>query len=190
MKISRTAFAALLSAGVASCGLLAAPLFAQQGVGALGDGVVTVQAPGAEGKNIVETAKAAGSFKTLLKAATEAGLVDALTATDKKLTVFAPTDSAFGKIPEKDLNALLADKEKLKAVLLYHVVEGEVMAADVLKLDGEKVKTLSGKEIMVSVDGKKVMLNENVKVTKTDIGASNGVIHVVNTVLMPPMDED
>lgn len=140
-------------------------------------------------KNLVETAAAAGSFKTLLKAATEAGLVDALTADDKKLTVFAPTDSAFKKIPEADFKALLADKEKLKAVLLYHVVEGEVMAADVLKLDGEKVKTLGGQEIMVSVDGKKVMLNDKVKVTKTDIEASNGVIHVINTVLMPPMDE-
>ena len=144
---------------------------------------------GEDGKNLVQTAEANGSFKTLLKAAEAAGLVDALSDENKKLTVFAPTDSAFKKIPKRDLDALLADEEKLKQVLLYHVVEGEVMAADVLKLDGEKVKTLSGKEIMVSVDGKKVKLNDNVKVTVTDIEASNGVIHVINTVLMPPMDE-
>ena len=148
----------------------------------------TLQDPTApQGKNLVETARAAGSFKTLLKAVEAAGLVDALSADDKKLTVFAPTDSAFKKIPEADLKALLADKEKLKAVLLYHVVEGEVMAADVVKLDGEKAKTMSGKEIAVSVTEGKVLLNEDVKVTKTDIEASNGVIHVVNTVLMPPM---
>ena len=147
-----------------------------------------IPSPSLDGeKNLVETAKEAGSFKTLLKAATEAGLVDALTDEDAELTVFAPTDSAFKKIPKKDLDALLADKEKLKAVLLYHVVKGKVMAEDVVKLDGKKVKTLGGKEVSVMVKDGKVMLNEDVKVTKTDIGASNGVIHVVNTVLMPPM---
>ena len=180
MHVLRIASAVVLSTGLVA---VAAPPPSSSSAS------TTSQLEGKAGeKNLVETADAAGSFKTLLKAAEEAGLVDALTADDKKLTVFAPTDSAFKKIPPKDLDALLADKEKLKAVLLYHVVEGEVMAGDVLKLDGEKVKTLSGKEIMVSVDGGKVVLNENVKVTKTDIAASNGVIHVVNTVLMPPMD--
>ena len=181
MKMNRIALAAAFCGCVAIAGATVPPPPDVQQEG------VAIQLDTGE-KNLVETAKAAGSFKTLLKAAEAAGLVDALTADDKMLTVFAPTDSAFKKIPERDLNALLADKEKLKEVLLYHVVEGEVMAADVLKLDGEKVKTLGGKEIMVSVDGKKVTLNEKVKVTKTDIEASNGVIHVINTVLMPPTD--
>jgi uncharacterized surface protein with fasciclin (FAS1) repeats len=133
-------------------------------------------------KDIVETAKAAGSFNTLLTAATEAGLVDTLKG-DGPFTVFAPTDEAFAKVPEETLNALLRDRAKLKEVLLYHVVQGKVMAADAVKLDS--AKTVQGQPIMIKAQGGKVMIN-NAQVTPADIKASNGVIHVINSVLLPP----
>jgi uncharacterized surface protein with fasciclin (FAS1) repeats len=133
-------------------------------------------------KDIVETAKAAGSFNTLLTAATEAGLVDTLKG-DGPFTVFAPTDEAFAKVPEEMLNAPLRDKAKLKEVLLYHVVQGKVMAADAVKLDS--AKTVQGQPIMIKAQGGKVMIN-NAQVTPADIKASNGVIHVINSVLLPP----
>ncbi|QDT14537.1 fasciclin domain-containing protein [Alienimonas californiensis] len=136
-------------------------------------------------KNIVETAQAAGSFKTLLTAAKEAGLAEALSAKDANLTVFAPTDEAFAKLPEGALEGLLKDKEALKSVLLYHVVKGKVKAEDVVGLDGQKVETLSGKKVNVKVKDGVVMLNKS-KVVKADVMASNGVIHVIDTVLMPP----
>ena len=132
--------------------------------------------------DIVETAKAAGSFNTLLTAATEAGLLDTLKG-DGPFTVFAPTDEAFAKVPEETLNALLRDKAKLKEVLLYHVVQGKVMAADAVKLDS--AKTVQGQPIMIKAQGGKVMIN-NAQVTPADIKASNGVIHVINSVLLPP----
>ena len=134
---------------------------------------------GGGGQDIVETAKAAGSFNTLLTAATEAGLVDTLKG-DGPFTVFAPTDEAFAKVPEETLNALLRDKAKLKEVLLYHVVQGKVMAADAVKLDS--AKTVQGQPIMIKAQGGKVMIN-NAQVTPADIKASNGVIHVINSVL-------
>lgn len=133
-------------------------------------------------KDIVEMAKAAGSFNTLLTAATEAGLVDTLKG-DGPFTVFAPTDEAFAKVPEEMLNALLRDKAKLKEVLLYHVVQGKVMAADTVKLDS--ANTVQGQPIMIKAQGGKVMIN-NAQVTPADIKASNGVIHVINSVLLPP----
>jgi uncharacterized surface protein with fasciclin (FAS1) repeats len=133
-------------------------------------------------KDIVETAEAAGSFNTLLTAATEAGLVDTLKG-DGPFTVFAPTDEAFAKVPEEMLNALLRDKAKLKEVLLYHVVQGKVMAADAVKLDS--ANTVQGQPIMIKAQGGKVMIN-NAQVTPADIKASNGVIHVINSVLLPP----
>ncbi|HKM54507.1 MAG TPA: fasciclin domain-containing protein [Isosphaeraceae bacterium] len=136
-------------------------------------------------KDIVETAKAAGSFNTLLTAATEAGLVDTLKG-DGPFTMFAPTDEAFAKVPEEMLNALLRDKAKLKEVLLYHVVQGKVMAADAVKLDS--AKTVQGQPIMIKAQGGKVMIN-NAQVTSADIKASNGVIHVINSVLLPPAGE-
>ena len=132
-----------------------------------------------EHKDIVDTAAAAGQFKTLLTAATEAGLVDALKGKGP-LTVFAPTDEAFAKIPEDTLKAVLADKEKLKKILLAHVVSGKaVKAADVVKLNGEKVNGFE-----VKVEGDKVMLGK-ANVVKADVTASNGVIHVIDTVLIP-----
>jgi uncharacterized surface protein with fasciclin (FAS1) repeats len=130
-------------------------------------------------KDIVDTAIDAGSFKTLVTALKAADLVKTLKGKGP-YTVFAPTDEAFAKIPKADLDALLADKEKLSAVLTYHVVAGNVMAKDVKS--GE-VATVNGKTIKITTDGG-VVVNTS-KVTATDIKASNGVIHVIDTVLMP-----
>jgi uncharacterized surface protein with fasciclin (FAS1) repeats len=132
--------------------------------------------------NIVQTAVAAGQFKTLTKLLTRAGLVGALEQPGP-YTVFAPTDAAFKKVPKQTLNALLRNKAKLKAVLLYHVVSGDVKAADVVKLSS--AKTLNGKSVRIRVSGMNVFVN-SAKVTKADVTASNGVIHVVNRVLIPP----
>jgi uncharacterized surface protein with fasciclin (FAS1) repeats len=132
--------------------------------------------------NIVQTAVAAGQFKTLAKLLTRAGLVGALQEPGP-YTVFAPTDAAFKKVPKKTLNALLRNKAKLKAVLLYHVVSGKVTAADVAKLS--TAKTLSGKSVRIRLSGMNVFVN-SAKVTKADVTAANGVIHVINRVLIPP----
>jgi uncharacterized surface protein with fasciclin (FAS1) repeats len=136
-------------------------------------------ASAANAKDIVDTAVSAGSFKTLATALQAAGLVDTLKGKGP-FTVFAPTDAAFAKIPKQDLDALLADKAKLTAVLTYHVVPGKVMAKDVRA--GE-VKTVEGSSLTVStMGGVKV---DDSKVTATDIVADNGVIHVIDTVMMP-----
>ena len=134
-------------------------------------------------KDIVETAVAAGTFNTLAKALTVAGLVETLKGTGP-FTVFAPTDAAFAKLPPAALAALLADKAKLTAVLTYHVVSGSVMAAQVIHLT--EATTVQGGKIAIKVQGGKVMLNGGTTVTATDIKAKNGVIHVIDTVLMPP----
>ncbi len=135
-------------------------------------------------KDIIDTAVAAGSFKTLATALTQAGLIDTLKGKGP-FTVFAPTDEAFAKIAKKDLDALLKDKKKLTAVLTYHVVAGKVMAADVVQLkDGAKVKTVEGHELTVGLKDGKVMV-DGANVVKTDIEASNGVIHVIDSVIMP-----
>ncbi|MFB0558049.1 MAG: fasciclin domain-containing protein [Candidatus Bathyarchaeia archaeon] len=131
-------------------------------------------------KNIVETAKEAGNFKTLLKACETAGLVETLSGKGP-YTVFAPTDDAFAAIPKEKLDALLADKEKLKGILTYHVVPGKVMAADVKKL--ETAKTVQGSDIRIDTT-KGVMVNE-ANVVKTDLETTNGVIHVIDKVIMP-----
>jgi len=133
----------------------------------------------AQAKDIVDTAVAAGSFKTLATALGAAGLVDTLKGKGP-FTVFAPTDEAFAKIPKADLDALLKDKAKLTSVLTYHVVAGKVMAADV---KAGKVKTVQGSELTVSTAMGVTV--DNAKVTKTDITADNGVIHVIDTVIMP-----
>lgn len=129
--------------------------------------------------DIVDTAVAAGNFKTLAAALTAADLVATLKGKGP-FTVFAPTDEAFAKIPKADLDALLKDKAKLAAVLTYHVVPGRVMAADV---KAGQVKTVQGSDITISTTGG-VSVN-NAKVIKTDIVTSNGVIHVIDTVIMP-----
>lgn len=133
----------------------------------------------AHAKDIVDTAVAAGNFKTLATALQAAGLVDTLKGKGP-FTVFAPTDEAFAKVPKADLDALLKDKAKLTAVLTYHVVAGKVMAADV---KAGKVKTVQGSELTVSTAGGVKV--DNAKVIKTDIVADNGVIHVIDTVIMP-----
>jgi uncharacterized surface protein with fasciclin (FAS1) repeats len=132
--------------------------------------------------NIVQTATAAGQFKTLTKLLKRAGLINALRQPGP-FTVFAPTDAAFKKVPMRTLNVLLHNKAKLKAVLLYHVVSGKVTAEDVVKVSS--AKTLNGKAVRIHVLGANVFVNR-AKVTKPDVMASNGVIHVINRVLIPP----
>jgi uncharacterized surface protein with fasciclin (FAS1) repeats len=135
-------------------------------------------------KDIVSTAVAAGQFKTLAAALGAAGLVDTLKGPGP-FTVFAPTDAAFAKLPAGTVESLLKpeNKDQLTAILTYHVVPGAVMAADVVKLS--QAKTVSGKVLGVKVNGGTVMIND-AKVTATDIAASNGVIHVIDSVVLPP----
>ena len=139
--------------------------------------------------DIVETAIAAGDFKTLTTALTEAGLVETLKG-DGPFTVFAPTD-AFEKLPAGTLEKLLKDpKGDLTEILTYHVVPGEVYAADIVEMDGKKIKTLQGDELTVEVSdsGDVTLIDDQgnrINVTTTDVQASNGVIHVIDTVLMP-----
>ncbi len=143
----------------------------------------TVQAQAMAEKDIIETAVGAGTFNTLARALTAAGLIETLKGPGP-FTVFAPTDAAFAKIPAAALNALLADKAKLTAVLTYHVVPGKVMASQVTTLT--EAATVQGGKVAIAVVGGKVMLNGSTTVTATDIAAKNGVIHVIDTVLMPP----
>jgi len=133
--------------------------------------------------DIVEVATAAGSFTTLLQAATVAGLVDTLKGPGP-FTVFAPTDAAFAALPAGTLDALLADPAKLKEILLYHVVSGTAMASDVVGMTS--ATTVEGAAITISVQDGTVYLNGTTKVVTTDIVASNGVIHVIDAVLLPP----
>jgi uncharacterized surface protein with fasciclin (FAS1) repeats len=134
--------------------------------------------------DIVDTAVAAGQFKTLAAALTAAGLVDTLKG-QGPFTVFAPTDAAFAKLPAGTVDNLLKpeNKDQLAAILTYHVVPDKVMAADVVKLT--EAKTVNGKMIDVKVNGNTVMVND-ATVTATDIEASNGVIHVIDSVILPP----
>jgi transforming growth factor-beta-induced protein len=133
-------------------------------------------------KDIVDTAVAAGSFKTLATALGAAGLVDALKGAGP-FTVFAPTDEAFAALPAGTLDALLKDPKALGEVLKYHVVSGAVKAADVVKLS--EAKSLQGEPIAIKVDGSKVMVN-GANVVSTDIETSNGIIHVIDAVILPP----
>ena len=140
----------------------------------------TLIAASASAKDIVDTAVSAGQFNTLATALQAAGLVDTLKGPGP-FTVFAPTDEAFAKIPKADLDALLKDKAKLTAVLTYHVVPGKVMAKDV---KAGALKSVEGSPITVAATGNKVMV-DNATVTKTDINADNGVIHVIDSVIVP-----
>ncbi|MEW5931134.1 MAG: fasciclin domain-containing protein [Gemmatimonadota bacterium] len=133
--------------------------------------------------DIVEVAQANGSFGTLLAAAEAAGLVETLKGAGP-YTVFAPTDAAFRKLPAGAVDALLADRERLRAVLLYHVVPGQVTAAQVSGMSS--ATTVGGADVRVRAQGGSVMIG-NARVTQADVAASNGVIHVIDTVLMPPM---
>lgn len=142
-------------------------------------------------KDIVGTAVAAGQFSTLATLLTEAGLVETLQGAGP-FTVFAPTDAAFAKVPAEAVAALRADKAALTRVLTYHVVPGKIMAADLAKLADEKgyirTKTVSGEEIVIHLAGTKVHVGPNMgsNVVSADIGATNGVIHVVDAVILPP----
>jgi uncharacterized surface protein with fasciclin (FAS1) repeats len=135
---------------------------------------------GAQAADIVDTAVSAGQFNTLVKAVQEAGLVDTLKGPGP-FTVFAPTDAAFAKLPAGTVEGLLQDKEKLKAVLTYHVVAGKVMSSDVKT---GKVKTVQGSSANLVARGGNVMI-DNAKVVKADIETDNGVIHVIDTVILP-----
>lgn len=136
-------------------------------------------AAAAQAKDIVDTAVSAGDFKTLAVALEKAGLIDTLKGKGP-FTVFAPTDAAFAKIPKADLDALLADKAKLTSVLTYHVVPGSVMAKDV---KAGKVKTVQGSDLTLTTSGGVKVDGANV--VKTDIVAQNGVIHVIDSVVLP-----
>jgi len=142
-----------------------------------------VPAFSAQDKDIVDTAVGA-SFNTLVAAVKAAGLVETLKGPGP-FTVFAPTDEAFAKLPKGTLDDLLKpeNKAKLASILTYHVVAGKVMAADVVKL--KKAKTVQGSEVKITVKDGKVMVDK-ANVVKTDVTASNGVIHVIDAVIMPP----
>jgi uncharacterized surface protein with fasciclin (FAS1) repeats len=139
--------------------------------------------PAEQPKDIVDTAAAADGFKTLVAAVKAAGLVETLKG-DGPFTVFAPTDAAFGKLPEGTLDELLKpeSKDKLTSILTYHVVPGKVMAADVVKL--KSAKTVQGAEVAIAVDGDTVKV-DGANVTATDIECANGVIHVIDAVILP-----
>lgn len=135
-------------------------------------------------QDIVGIAASDKNFSTLVTALTAAGLVKTLQGKGP-FTVFAPTNAAFAKIPKATLTALLKNKAELTKVLTYHVVAGKVMGADAMTMNGKMAKTVEGSELKISVMGKVLEIND-AKVTKADIVASNGVIHVIDTVLMPP----
>ena len=133
--------------------------------------------------DIIDTAVAAGTFKTLAAAVTAAGLVQTLKGTGP-FTVFAPNDAAFAKLPAGTVESLLKDLPKLTAILTYHVVAGKVMAADVMTMDGKTAATVNGAPLKISTTGG-VKLNGDINVVATDIECTNGVIHVIDSVLLP-----
>lgn len=151
---------------------------------AVGMAFAAPTARAADTTDIVDTAVAAGDFTTLAAALGAAGLVETLKGAGP-FTVFAPTDAAFAKLPAGTVETLLKpeNKDQLIAILTYHVVPGSVLAADVVKLTG--AKTVNGAEVAIKVDGGTVMVND-ATVTATDIMATNGVIHVIDTVILPP----
>ena len=180
-----------LTAAVAAAGVVFTSRSAIAGDGGCTDGKscggsenVLAMSETAPAKDIVDTAVAAGSFKTLAAALQAAGLVETLKGAGP-FTVFAPTDEAFAKLPAGTVEGLLKPeaKDKLAGILTYHVVAGNVKAADVVKLSS--AKTVNGKEVTIAVKDGKVILNGNVEVVKTDIAATNGTIHVIDGVLLP-----
>jgi len=159
-------------------------IFALTALVACGGGAdEAAQAEAPVAQDIVATAMAAGTFNTLAQALTAADLVATLQG-EGPFTVLAPTDEAFARIPAEDLAALLADKEALTKVLLYHVIAGSVPSGTVVTLS--EAETVQGGKIMIAVVDGKVVLNGGTTVTATDIAASNGIIHVIDNVLMPP----
>ncbi len=163
----------LLAGGLAAALILTAPAVL---AGSHEDAAKAAEAP----RDIVHVAAGAGTFGTLLAALEAADLVETLSG-EGPFTVFAPTDEAFAKIPKSDLDALLADREKLAAVLTYHVAPGKLMAKDVVALDS--VATVQGQSIDIATDDGVTV--DGAKVLETDITASNGIIHVIDTVILP-----
>ncbi|MGE3271287.1 MAG: fasciclin domain-containing protein [Chloroflexota bacterium] len=159
--------------------LLALSVAAVLAVGLMFAPVAAAQQP----KDIVDTAVAAGQFTTLVKAVQAAGLVETLKGPGP-FTVFAPTDAAFAKLPAGTLDQLLADPAKLKAVLTYHVIPGKVTAAQVT--NGMSANTVQGAPLTFQVGGGSVKVNNSATVTSADVMATNGVIHVIDSVLLPP----
>jgi uncharacterized surface protein with fasciclin (FAS1) repeats len=156
---------------------LAVPAIALPGTAA------AAPAAGQAEKNLVETASGDPRFTTLVSLVGRAGLADELSG-DAKLTVFAPTDAAFAKLPAAKLRQLGRNKALLKKVLLYHVVAGDVKAEQVVRL--RSVRTLAKRKVRIRVRDESVILNRRSKVVQTDVAASNGTIHVINRVLLPP----
>ena len=148
-----------------------------------GQGATSGASSGPATKDIVQVATEAGSFSTLLAAAQAAGLVETLKGPGP-FTVFAPTDAAFAKLPNGTVEGLLADKEALRAVLTFHVLSGRVASGDIVRSKGAKPKTVNGQDLDIQVRGGKVFVN-GAEVVKADVSASNGVIHVIDTVLLP-----
>ena len=185
------AAAAIIGLGIAAAGCTSAPMATSAAPAPASSSAAsstpTMSASAAE-MDIVDTAVAAGSFGTLATALTEAGLVETLKG-EGPFTVFAPTDEAFAALPDGALDKLVADKKALTGVLTYHVISGEVMASQVTGMNGQKVKTVQGGEITIKVADGKVSLTDaagnTVNVFQTDVTASNGVIHVIDGVLMP-----
>jgi transforming growth factor-beta-induced protein len=188
---SRFVFGLLvLSLVLAACAPQATPTAAPEPTAMPEPTAAPTEAP-AEPQTIVDIAVADGRFTTLVAAVQAAGLAETLSG-EGPFTVFAPTDDAFAALPAGTLDELLKpeNKQQLTDILLYHVISGKVMAADVTGLDGKMADTaLEGKQIGIKVDMGSVYLNENTKVIITDIEASNGVIHVIDAVLLPPADE-
>jgi uncharacterized surface protein with fasciclin (FAS1) repeats len=174
-----TAVAIIAVVGLAACG--------DDGAGSAPQPVAT-EAPAADSAGtIVDVAVGAGDFTTLVAAVQAAGLVETLSG-DGPFTVFAPTDAAFAEaLDALDLTAdeLLADTETLSRILTYHVISGEVPSSQVVTMDGQSVPTVNGASVAIRVDGDTVMVND-ATVTAVDVNASNGVIHVIDTVLLPP----
>ena len=184
MKTTRPfAFLLLATLVLAACQPVAPPAPAAQEPAAAAT-AAPAEAPAEQTADLVDTAIAAGNFTILVSALEAAGLVDTLKG-EGPFTVFAPSDEAFAKLPAGTINTLLADPSgQLTDILLYHVVPGKVMAADVAGLNGQNVETAAGKPLAITVDGDTVMVG-NAKVVTTDIETSNGVIHVIDTVLVP-----
>ena len=170
---SRTRLLPALGAVAAAAAITAAPAMAQHS-----------SMPAKPTQNIVQIAASNPQFSTLVSLVKEAGLVKTLSGKGP-FTVLAPTNAAFKKVPAATLAALQADPDKLRAVLTYHVIPGKVPASKVVTLNGKSVKTVEGSTVKITVRGKAVKVN-NATVTKTDIMATNGVIHVINSVLIPP----
>ena len=158
---------------IASIAAVAAILFAP----------AAVLAQGGEKKDIVAVASGAGQFSTLIAAVKAAGLVETLQGKGP-FTVFAPTDEAFAKLPKGTVEALLADKEKLAAILKYHVVSGKVMAGEIVKMGGAKPATVNGDAVDITLRDGKVYV-DGARVVAADVAASNGVIHVIDSVILP-----